>query len=287
MSLETLLTVIEQDLVHWSTRILAAVAIFVIGRWITKRLVNALGRIMQRREVEPTIARFLQNMAGAVLLVVNILAALNALGIPTASMLAVMGAAGLAIGLALKDSLSNIASGVLMVAFRPFRVGDFVECAGTKGKVEKISVFYTELRSLDNKLVIVPNALVTSGVIVNYTADDTRRLEFTVGVGYGSDIKAVRELLLKTLREHPRVRPEPAPQVGVVNFGDSSINFVLRPWVLGDDFWDATFEINEAIKQALDDNGIEIPFPQRVVRHVHDGAGNNADSKNSDKSTDA
>lgn len=278
MTFETLYTVVEQDLVHWSTRILAAIAIFVIGRWITNRLVNALGSIMQRREVEPTVARFLQNLANAVLLVVNILAALNALGIPTASMLAVMGAAGLAIGLALKDSLSNIASGVLMVAFRPFRVGDFVECAGTKGKVEKISVFYTELRSIDNKQVIVPNSLVTSGVITNYTADDERRLELTIGIGYGSDLKAVRALLLKTLEEHPRVIKTPAPQVGAVSFGDSAINFVLRPWVLGSDYWDATFELNEAIKQALDSNGIEIPFPQRVTRVIHESPGTAVDA---------
>ncbi|MFP5441907.1 MAG: mechanosensitive ion channel family protein [Gammaproteobacteria bacterium] len=271
MNIESLWAVVQQDLVHWSTRVLAAIAIFVIGRWITHRLVNALGRLMQRREVEPTVARFLQNLANAILLVVNILAALNALGIPTASMLAVMGAAGLAIGLALKDSLSNIASGVLMVAFRPFRVGDFVECAGTKGKVEKISVFYTELRSLDNKLVIVPNSLVTSGVIVNYTADDERRLELSIGVGYDSDLKAVRALLLKTLQEHPRVLKTPEPQVGVANFGDSSVNFVLRPWVLGDDISVATFELNEAIKAALDANGIEIPFPQRVIHHKQAG----------------
>ncbi|MFZ5755356.1 MAG: mechanosensitive ion channel family protein [Pseudomonadota bacterium] len=274
MTLESLLTVVEQDLVHWSTRILAAVAIFVVGRWITRRLVDALGRLMARRDVEPTVARFLQNLAGAVLLVVNILAALNALGIPTASMLAVMGAAGLAIGLALKDSLSNIASGVLMVAFRPFRVGDFVECAGTKGKVQKISVFYTELRSIDNKLVIVPNSLVTSGVITNYTADEERRLELSIGVGYGSDIVKVRALLLETLTNHPRVLKTPKPQVGVVNFGDSAINFVIRPWVIGDDYWDSTFEINEAIKKALDEHGIEIPFPQQVV-HMAGQTGKN------------
>lgn len=273
MTLETLYAVIEQDLVHWSTRIVAAIAIFVIGRWITNRLVNALGRLMQRRDVEATVARFLQNLANAVLLVVNLLAALNALGIPTASMLAVMGAAGLAIGLALKDSLSNIASGVLMVAFRPFRVGDFVECANTKGTVEKISVFYTELRSLDNKLMIVPNSLVTSGVITNYTANNDRRLELNIGVSYGSDLKTVRALLLKTLIEHPLVRKTPAPQVGAVSFDDSAINFVLRPWVLGDDYWEATFEINEAIKEALDANGIEIPFPQRVTRIIHEDAG--------------
>jgi len=265
---------IEHDVVQWSVRILAALAIFIVGRWITHRLVAALATLMQRRDVEPTVARFLLKLAGAILLVVNILAALNALGIPTASMLAVMGAAGLAIGLALKDSLSNIASGVLMVAFRPFRVGDFVECAGSKGKVETISVFYTELRTVDNKLVIIPNSLVTGGVITNFTADDTRRLELNIGVGYGSDLARTRALLLQMLVNHPRVLKDPAPQVGIISYGDSAVNFVLRPWVKGDAVWDSIFELNEAIKKVLDENQIEIPFPQRVVRVLReDGTG--------------
>jgi small conductance mechanosensitive channel len=260
---------IEQDVLQWSLRVLAAVAIFIVGRWITRRLVRALALVMDRREVEPTVARFLQNVASAILFVVNILAALNALGIPTASMLAVMGAAGLAIGLALKDSLSNIASGVLMVAFRPFRVGDTVECAGTRGKVEKISVFYTELRTSDNKTVTIPNSLVTGGVITNYTADDnTRRLELTIGVGYNSDLSRTRGILLEMLLNHPRVIKDPSPQVGITAYSDSAVTFVLRPWVKGDELWDATFEINESIKTVLDANGIEIPFPHRVVRMI-------------------
>lgn len=262
---------IEQDVLQWSLRVLAAVAIFIVGRWITRRLVRALALVMDRREVEPTVARFLQNVASAILFVVNILAALNALGIPTASMLAVMGAAGLAIGLALKDSLSNIASGVLMVAFRPFRVGDTVECAGTRGKVEKISVFYTELRTSDNKTVTIPNSLVTGGVITNYTADDnTRRLELTIGVGYNSDLSRTRGILLEMLLNHPRVIKDPSPQVGITAYSDSAVTFVLRPWVKGDELWDATFEINESIKTVLDANGIEIPFPHRVVRMIKD-----------------
>ncbi len=266
MEFEKLWAVFGADVMHWGLRLCAALAIFVVGRWITRRLVDALGRIMTRRAVEPTVANFLQGLANGVLLVVNILAALSALGVPTSSMLAVMGAAGLAIGLALKDSLSNIASGVLMVMFRPFHVGDFIECASVKGTVEKITVFHTELRSTDNKLVIVPNSLVTSGVITNFTDDDKRRLELTIGVGYGSDLKHVREILLDTLKKHPRVLSEPEPQVGAVNFGDSSITFVMRPWVLVGDVWNATFELNESIKSTLDAKGIEIPFPHRVVQ---------------------
>jgi small conductance mechanosensitive channel len=269
LSLEHAWQLVEKDVLQWSLRIVAAIAIFVIGRWITRRLVRALALVMEKREVEPTVARFLQNVASAVLLVVNVLAALNALGIPTASMLAVMGAAGLAIGLALKDSLSNIASGVLMVAFRPFRVGDMVECAGTRGRVETISIFYTELRTSDNKTVIIPNSLVTGGVITNFTADDnTRRLELTIGVGYGSDLKRTRQILLDMLQAHPRViqgDEDKQPQVGITSYGENAVNFMLRPWVRGDELMDATYEINESIKDILDANGIEIPFPQRVL----------------------
>jgi len=276
LSIEHAWQLVEKDVLQWSLRIVAAIAIFVVGRWITRRLVRALALVMEKREVEPTVARFLQNVANAVLLVVNVLAALNALGIPTASMLAVMGAAGLAIGLALKDSLSNIASGVLMVAFRPFRVGDKVECAGTVGRVETISIFYTELRTSDNKTVTIPNSLVTGGVITNFTADDnTRRLELNIGVGYGSDLKRTRQILLDMLRSHPRVihgDDDKQPQVGITSYGENAVNFILRPWVRGDELLDATYEINESIKEALDANGIEIPFPQRVL-HIRREAG--------------
>lgn len=271
MNIEKWLVILEQNLLDWSLRLLAALAIFFIGRWIAQKLVQALVNLMERRAMDPTITRFLQNVANAILLVVIIIAALNSLGIATTSMLAVLGAAGLAIGLALKDSLSNIASGVLMVAFRPFRVGDFVSAAGVEGRVEKIAIFYTELRTIDNKLAIVPNSLITGGVITNFTDDDKRRLELNIGVGYNSDIPAARQLLLNMLKNHPRVLKDPEPIVGVTAFADSSINIVLRPWVLADDFWAATFELHEAIKQTLEENNIEMPFPQRVVRMIRDG----------------
>lgn len=271
MNIEKWLVILEQNLLDWSLRLLAALAIFFIGRWIAQKLVQALVNLMERRAMDPTITRFLQNVANAILLVVIIIAALNSLGIATTSMLAVLGAAGLAIGLALKDSLSNIASGVLMVAFRPFHVGDFVSAAGVEGRVEKIAIFYTELRTIDNKLAIVPNSLITGGVITNFTDDDKRRLELNIGVGYNSDIPAARQLLLNMLKNHPRVLKDPEPIVGVTAFADSSINIVLRPWVLADDFWAATFELHEAIKQTLEENNIEMPFPQRVVRMIRDG----------------
>lgn len=271
MKLEELLTLLEQTLLNWSWRLLAALAIFLVGRWVANRLVRALVNVMDRRKTDPTISRFLQNAANAILLVVILIAALNALGIATTSMLAVLGAAGLAIGLALKDSLSNIASGVLMVAFRPFQVGDFVSAAGVQGTVEKIAIFYTEIRTMDNKLSIIPNALVTGGVITNFTNDSKRRLELTVGVSYNSDMKAVRKILLDMLKDHPRVLKNPAPVVGAIAFGDSSINFLLRPWVLVEDYWVSTFDIYEDIKKTLDEHNIEIPFPQRVVHLMKDG----------------
>lgn len=270
---ERTLEILQQDLVMWSVRVLAAAATFLIGRWISRKLVKALTLVLEKRDIDTTITRFLQNVANAVLLVVVIIAALNRLGVETSSMLAVLGAAGLAIGLALKDSLSNIASGVLMVAFRPFRVGDFVETAGQRGKVEKISVFYTELLTPDNKLVIVPNSLVTSGVITNFTADDKRRLELSIGVAYETRLDFAREILLEMLKKHPKVLQDPEPVVGVLGYADSAINLTLRPWVKADDVWTATFEINEEIKRTLDRHGIGIPFPQRVVHMATREAG--------------
>ncbi|MFP5382443.1 MAG: mechanosensitive ion channel family protein [Gammaproteobacteria bacterium] len=265
IDIEKATTLIQQDLLLWSMRVLAALAVFVIGRWVSRRLVRAMIILLEKRDIDPTITRFLQNVANAVLLVVILIAALNQLGVETSSMLAVLGAAGLAIGLALKDSLSNIASGVLMVAFRPFRVGDFVETAGQLGKVQKISVFYTELLTPDNKLVIIPNSLVTGGVITNFTAEESRRLELSVGVSYDTNLPRTRQLLLDMLNAHPKVLKDPEPVVGVLTFSDSSIDFTLRAWVKADDVWTARFELNEEIKRTLDANGIEIPFPQRVL----------------------
>lgn len=270
------LTLIETDLLHWGMRVAAALAVFFIGRWVAGRLVKAQDLLFERREVDPTIARFVHNLSSAVLLVVVVLAALNQLGVQTSSMLAVLGAAGLAIGLALKDSLSNIASGVLMVAFRPFRVGDFVEVAGVTGTVDKIAVFYTELRTSDNKVVVIPNALVTSGVITNFTAAHTRRIEIKVGVSYNSDLETVRQVLLDVVRADPRVLADPAPVVGVLEFADSSINLVVRPWVKSSEYWDTFFALNVAIKRAFDARGIEIPFPQRVTHVITRNGGSDA-----------
>lgn len=276
IDIEKATTLIQQDLLLWSMRVLAALAVFVIGRWVSRKIVQAMVIVLEKRDIDPTITRFLQNVSSAVLLVVILIAALNQLGVETSSMLAVLGAAGLAIGLALKDSLSNIASGVLMVAFRPFRVGDFVETAGQLGKVEKISVFYTELLTPDNKLVIIPNSLVTGGVITNFTSEESRRLDLSVGVGYDTDLPRTRMLLLDMLKAHPKVLNDPEPVVGVLAFSDSSIDFTLRAWVKADDVWAARFELNEEIKRTLDANDIEIPFPQRVL-HI---AGNNKSAAN-------
>lgn len=265
IDIEKATALIQHDLLLWSMRVLAALAVFVIGRWVSKKIVRAMIIVLEKRDIDPTITRFLQNVANAVLLVVILIAALNQLGVETSSMLAVLGAAGLAIGLALKDSLSNIASGVLMVAFRPFRVGDFVETAGQLGKVGKISVFYTELLTPDNKLVIIPNSLVTGGVITNFTAEVSRRLDLSVGVSYDTDLPRARMLLLDMLKAHPRILKDPEPVVGVLAFSDSAIDFTLRAWVKADDLWTAKFELNEEIKRTLDANDIEIPFPQRVL----------------------
>jgi small conductance mechanosensitive channel len=201
-----------------------------------------------------------------------VLAALAQLGIQTTSFIAVIGAAGLAIGFALQGSLSNFAAGVMLIIFRPFKVGDFIEAAGTAGVVEEIMIFSTKLRSPDNKQLYVPNGSILSGTIVNYSAKNQRRVDLVFGCGYGDDIKKVKALLEAIVKENPLVLDDPAPTIGVLELGDSSVNFAVRPWVATPDYWDAYFQITEGVKQRFDEAGISIPFPQRDVHLLQNEA---------------
>lgn len=197
-----------------------------------------------------------------------ILAAVAQVGIQTTSIIAVLGAAGLAIGLALQGSLSNFAAGVLMLIFRPFRAGDYVECAGTAGVVEEVQIFSTRLRTPDNKLVIVPNGAVYSGNVVNYSANDTRRLDLVFGVSYADDLDHVKRVMRAVLDAEPRLLADPAPTIGLLELADSSVNFAVRPWVRTGDYWPVYFDLMEAMKKRFDAEGITIPFPQRDVHFV-------------------
>ena len=245
-----------------------AIVIFFVGRLIARLLVRGLRKVMQRQEVDKTLETFVCNLASMTLLVFVIIAAISALGIQTASFIAVLGAAGLAIGLALQGSLSNFASGVLIVLFRPYKVGDWVEAAGISGAVEEVQILTTVLKTGDNKRVIVPNSQIMDAIITNYSANDTRRVDMVVGVSYSDDLDKVRATIEELIAADDRILDEPAPTIAVSELADSSVNFVVRPWVATSDYWGVHFDLTEAIKKRFDQEGISIPFPQQDV-HIY------------------
>ena len=254
--------------IQYGVKVLMALVIFVIGKWVVKRLSVVLEKMMEKNAVDPAIRHFTGSLVYYTLLIFVCIAALGQLGIQTASFVAIVGAAGLAVGLALQGSLSNFAAGVLLLLFRPFKVGDFVEAAGTSGVIQSIQIFTTVLFTPDNKKVIVPNGRIIGDNIVNYSANDTRRVDLVFGIGYQDDIDAARKVLEGVLAADSRVLENPEPVIAVVELADSSVNFVCRPWVKSANYWPVYFDLTEAAKKALDANGISIPFPQRDV-HLH------------------
>jgi len=261
-----------EDLATWflryGVRALGALLILLAGIWLAKRLAAFLRRLLTAREVEPTLVNFGSNLAYAGLVAFVIIAALGQLGIQTASFIAVIGAAGLAIGLALQSSLSNFAAGVMLLIFRPFKVGDVIEAAGVIGMVEDLQIFTSQLKTGDNKTVFIPNGKLLGDNIVNYSRKGTRRLDLVIGVGYEEDVRRVKEVLAGLLGEDERILADPAPTVAVLEFADSSVNFAVRPWVAVDDYWDVYFATLERIKLRFDAEGISIPFPQRDVHLI-------------------
>ncbi len=250
---------------QYSVKLVAAILIIIIGRWISRRISRLLGRLLEKNNVDVTVVRFAENLIYYALIVVVLIAAVGQLGINTTSFLTIVGAAGLAIGLALKDSLSNFAAGVMLILFRPFRVGDLVEAGGVSGTVQGITMFNTILNTLDNQRVIVPNGIVTSNVITNVTANTTRRVDLVMGIGYDDDVAKAKEVLTGIINAEKRILPDPAPKIAVSELGDSSVNFVVRPWVKTEDYWDVYFDLTEKIKITFDKEGISIPYPQQDV----------------------
>ena len=252
----------------YGVQLILALAIFIVGKWVVKRIASIVQRILAKNNVDPAIEHFVSSLVSWTLLFFVVIASLGQLGIQTASFVAILGAAGLAVGLALQGSLANFAAGVLILIFRPFKVGDFIEVAGVSGVVQKIQIFTTELHSPDNKKIIVPNGGVISGNITNYSANETRRVDMVFGISYSDDIDAAKAVLQSVVASEPRVLGVPAPTIAVVELADSSVNLVCRPWVNTADYWDVYFNITEAAKKALDAQGISIPFPQRDI-HIH------------------
>jgi small conductance mechanosensitive channel len=253
----------------WGAKFLGALVLLLIGLRVAKWIAAVAERGLTRAEVEPIAVQFLRKVAYIALLVVLLLAVLQVVGVPMTSMIAVLGAAGLAVGLALKDSLSNIASGVMLVSLKPFRVGDIVTIAGETGMVESVSIFQTRLRGADNQTIVLPNSLITSDSIINLTPDVMRRINLVIGIGYGSDIDAARGIALEIMNADDRVLAEPPPDVLVYELADNSVNLGIRCHTANDDWFVAKCELTERIKKAFDKGGIAIPFPQRDVHMYH------------------
>jgi len=248
--------------------LVSAILIFIIGKWIARFVANSVKKVMTRNEVDPTLISFLANLVYAGLLVFVILTALIKLGVESTSLLAIFGAAGLAIGLALKDSLSNFAAGVMLILFRPFRQGDFVEIGGVSGKVQEIRIFSTRLTTGDNISIIIPNGNIVSDTISNYTANSERRLDIIIGVGYDDDLRKARLVIENVCKNHAQVLQVPALNIFVLDLADSSVNFAVRPWVKTEDYWSVRSDILEQCKVELEAAGCSIPYPQTDV-HLH------------------
>lgn len=256
-------------ILEYAMNIILALAIFFVGKWVVGEVTNLIIKALRKSsKLDETLVVFFKNIIYYALLIVVILTALKQVGIETTSFLAILGAAGLAIGLALKDSLSNFASGVMIVFFKPFKIGDFVTAGGVSGTITEIHLFNTEFKTGDNQKILVPNASITSGSIINVNANDKRRVDLLIGVGYEDDIKKVKELLTSIVASHEKVLQDEANKIAVSELADSSVNFIVRAWVNTPDYWDVRFELIETIKTQFDQEGITIPYPQTDV-HVY------------------
>jgi len=258
-------------LVPWSINAAIALLVFIIGRIVARWVSNQVAKRMQNKGLDELLVRLSKNTIYYALIAVALFAALDELGVDTTSALAALGAIGLAVGLAVKDSLSNFVAGVMVALFQPFKLGHYVEAAGTSGSVVDVGMFNTTLLTPDNKRVILPNRLIYNDTIVNYSAEDTRRVDMVFGIAYEDDIAEARKLIESTMAGDKRILQEPAPTVAVDELADSSVNFVVRPWVKKEDYWDVRFAMMEQIKMVFDKNGISIPYPQQDV-HMHEVA---------------
>ena len=249
----------------YAMNIIGALLIFIVGKWLARKIADLLAKLMEKSDVDATLVNFLKNLAYYTMVVLVVVAAVGRLGVNTTSFLTIIGAAGLAIGLALKDSLSNFAAGVMLVLFRPFTIGDVVSTAGITAKVEKITIFNTIFCTPDNQSVIVPNNKIISDIITNINAKDTRRIDLVVGISYTDDMVQTKNILEGLAKADSRILTDPETTVAVAELADSSVNLVFRPWVKTADYWAVRFDLTEGIKNALDEAGISIPYPQQDV----------------------
>jgi len=265
MEMSKIIDTMTYFITNYSLKIVGAILIFIIGKWLARYLSKLLGKILKKNNMDETLTSFLGNITYYSLLLMVLIAAAGQLGINTTSFLTIVGAAGLAVGLALKDSLSNFASGVMIIMFRPFKVGDVVTAGGQTGKVESIAIFNTVLNTPDNQMVIVPNSSITADVITNINAKSTRRIDLVVGIGYDDNIGEAKSTLEDLIKTDSRILSDPAPTIAVSELADSSVNFVVRPWVKTADYWTVRFDLTEKIKLMFDEKSISFPYPQQDV----------------------
>lgn len=249
---------------EYGLKIIGAIVIWIVGSWLIKKILKASRKMMTKSSYEESLQKFLINLLNWSLKILLIITLLGTLGVPTTSFAAVIAAAGLAIGMALQGSLGNFAGGVLIMIFKPFKIGDLIEAQGEIGVVKQIEIFTTKLTGLSNKEIIIPNGALSNGNIINYTTEGTRRVDLVFGVDYDSDIKKTKDVLMSVLKSHPKVIETPEPTVNVMELADSSVNFAVRPWCKSEDYWAVYFEVTENAKEALDAAGIEIPYPHQV-----------------------
>lgn len=269
--MEEAITKITELGVPFLLNLAAAIVIYIVGKWLAKVISNGIEKLMIKGKVDVALAGFTKHIVHAVILIFTIIAAISRLGVQTTSFIAVLGAAGLAVGLALQGTLSNFAAGVMLILFKPFKIGDFIEGGGVLGTVKEIQIFNTILASPDNRKIILPNSKVSGDTITNFSAIDSRRIDMVFGISYADDMKKARDVLTEVVTSDPRVLKDPAPVVAVSELGDSSVNLVCRPWVKPSDYWGVYFDVTQKSKEALEANGLSIPFPQRDI-HVYQEA---------------
>ena len=268
LTVEALTKMVQENALQWAINLGIAILILIVGRIVVGMVTRGIKNLMKRAKVDAILIEFLGSMLSGVLMLFVLIAAIKELGFDTSSMVALIGAAGLAIGFAMQDSLSNFASGVMLIVFRPFKDGDFVEAGGVAGVVEKINIFTTTMRTGDNREIIVPNGSIFGGTITNYSARPTRRVDMLFGIGYGDDLLKAKRILEEIVANEERCLKDPSPVILVNDLGESSVNFKVRPWVNSGDYWDVLAAITEKVKLSFDKEGISIPFPQMDV-HLH------------------
>lgn len=262
--MEEYIEILKDFLLVYAPNVIIAFIILLVGLFLIKIVIKSAKKLMEKRGVDITLQKFLADLGGWALKILLFIIVISKLGIETTSFAAIIAAAGLAIGLALQGSLGNFAGGVLIMIFKPFKIGDLIEAQGEIGVVKEIEIFTTKLTGLSNKEIIIPNGSLSNGNIINYTTEGTRRVDLIIGVSYDADIKKTKDVLMSVLTSHPKVLQDPKPAVTVSELADSSVNFAVRPWANSEDYWAVYFEVTENIKIALDNAGIEIPYPHRV-----------------------